>query len=567
MTELNARTLSEIDTQLQKAEKQIRNIQRKSKQKRFTKKDNNNLFFWNVYDWAHTAESEEPAYSSDSSKRDAWLRTFVMREPFLAGVLANVVSIDRNRGWSLIGGERVVKKNVALLHGFHASPDQVGWRSFLTCQSEAYHCADIGAIAEIEWSGNKFNSLFTVDPALCKLTGNNKAPLEFTDTINGNDSQDWKPDDYTRVADMINTDQAMNGLGVCAVTRALEMAKIMVALYDHDKEKLLAKAPKGLLLLQGISEAQWVQTMEGRTAQMSDLERKYYQGVQVFASATDPIKADLVSLSSIPEGLDHQTFTNIIMYLYALAFKYDPREFWPVSGGQLGTATETEVQHRKATGKGGMDFALAFQENLQNLLPATVEFEFEARDVDGEAQDEALKSAVIGNIVALTNIRDPKTNEPLINFKQARMLLAENEIIPKEWADPSTMIATDKEDTGTGTATSPDGNATTTTTTDYFESTITPASVFFRECIHRSLYLEPEMPIVRYYEKQNETRGQYQVLDIPVDIRKHLSEHKFISILKEKGSTTRARSFSQKKSSKKEDPDLETKDMPAVPDK
>ena len=132
--------------------------------------------------------------------------------------------------------------------------------------------------------------------------------------------------------DGLYTDAKYNGLGVSSVSRCLELAKILTALYDHDAEKLLSKAPRGLLLLQGISEDQWEQTLKFRGEQMTELEKRYYSGVQVLAgNGMEKISAELVSLSQIPEGLDHETFTNLTMYLYALAFKYDPREFWPVS--------------------------------------------------------------------------------------------------------------------------------------------------------------------------------------------------------------------------------------------
>jgi hypothetical protein len=553
-------TMKLLQEQLDKAEKKIRNIQRKSRQPRYNKVDVQNTF-WNIYRWAHLASEEEPRYGDDTSKRDAWLREFVRKEPFLDGVLSNVVSIDRNRGWSLIGGEHAVKKNVELLHKFHAGPDQISWRSFLTTSSLSYHCSDLGAISEIEWVGNnRFNSLYAVDPVLCKLSGNNDKPLIFNDTDKNKGEQEWGTGDYFRIVDMTSTDQTLNGLGVCAISRALEMAKVMVAIFDHDREKLLSKAPKGLLLLKGITEKQWVNTMEARS-QMSEIERKYYDGVQVFASGEGDISADLVPLSSIPEGMDQQAFTNVVMYLYALAFKYDPREFWPVSGGQLGTATETEVQHRKATGKGGMDFSLAFQENLQNLLPPIVEFEFEARDVDGESRDATLTSQIISNIVALTNIRDPKTQEPLINFKQARMLLAENEIIPKDWADPSTLITTDKEGTGDSAS---GADKLSVPQYSFFAPIASGASVFFRDCVHRSLYYDPETLIVRY--KESNGIGFWEHITIPAMIREKLSKHKLISIAKPKeGSTTRARFFLKKKT--EEEKGQATLDTLADPEK
>lgn len=495
------------------AEKQaeITNV-RKSKQERFkTTKDKSN-FFWNVYKWVEDAEMIEPDYQADSRLRDTWLRQFVKLEPFLNGVLTNVVTIDKNRGWTMVGGDRVVRKYVSLCHNLGAAADLRGWRPHLSQLSQSFNGTDIGAIDEIEYTGSRMSNLYTVDPCLCRLTGNIKEPLEFNQPNEA--ATFWKPKDYFRIVDMPSTDEKMYGLGICAISRCLEMARIMVALYTHDKEKLLAKAPKGLLLLNGIDEQQWENTLTARETQMTALEKRYYQGVQVFASTgPEEITAKLVSLSSIPEGLNHDTFTNIVMYLYALCFKYDPREFWPVSGGQLGTATETEVQHRKATGKGGMDFALAFQERFQEILPQTIAFEFEARDVDGEQQDINLEASIIKNITTLmTTMGEDGT--PLISVEQARKLLAENEIIPKEWAEQSTTVTTDKEDD------SDTGETDKENPTPMFEQSKTAEAnydnlfakmkdnLMFRETIERNLTLNPNEPIFCYYEKEG--RGTYE---------------------------------------------------------
>lgn len=431
----------------QLAEEKIRS----SRQPRFNNQDRTSIF-WSTYTWAKRAMQEEPQYAPNSPKRDKWLREYVLGEPFLHGVLASVTSVDKNRGWSMLGAEHIVRDYVERFHGLHASPDQKGWRPFTSFMSQAYHGSDLGAVAEIEWKAvnlnggfnGQLNSLYTVDPVQCRLTGDVNYPLSYSANELGLGPQDWSTNAYFRLVDGIYPDVNFNGLGVCAISRALELAKILTALYEHDAEQLLSKAPRGLLLLNGISEEQWESTLEARGQSMSELEKRYYTGVQVFAgNGLEKVQAELVSLSKIPDNLDHVSFTNLVMNLYALAFKYDPREFWPVSSGQLGTATETDTQHKKATGKGGMDFILAYQENLQNLLPSTLEFEFEARDVDGEIKDENLTTLIVNNIVALATAK-------FITEEQARVMLAEAEIIHKDWASTSFMTTTDQEDSPEG---------------------------------------------------------------------------------------------------------------------
>ena len=230
----------------------------------------------------------------------------------------------------------------------------------------------------------------------------------------------------------------MNGLCYSAGSRALELAKLMVAVYQHDSEQLGARAPKGILLLHGISEKQWEDTLKVRGEKLDSLEREYYGGVQVLASeGLEQIDAKLVALSQLPAGFDIEKFTNLLMYGYALIVGYDAREFWPVSSGALGTASETETQHRKASGKGGTDFALGLQEQIQrpDVLPPTLHFGFEQRDEESDILEAEVALAQIHNVREMFEAGLQATGTGIIDREEARSLLAESGVIPHEWTE------------------------------------------------------------------------------------------------------------------------------------
>ena len=117
--------------------------------------------------------------------------------------------------------------------------------------------------------------------------------------------------------------------------------------------------------------------MAARETNLSKLEREYYGGVAILAQeGVDQIDAKLVALSQLPAGFDLESVTKLIMLGIALAFGYDPIEFWPIDTGALGRSRESEIQHMKATGKGGIEFIRSFQDRLQRELPPTLLFEF-----------------------------------------------------------------------------------------------------------------------------------------------------------------------------------------------
>ena len=411
-----------------------------SKQPRFSDKESARFFF-SMLDWVHTTLEKEPGYEPNSRHRDEWLTKVCWKEPHLAGVLNAVTAIDKNRGWTLVGGRNQVNRYQESLHGFEAAPNLVGWRPGMSVSALSYYTTDLGLVLEIgrEGKNGPMRKMYFTDATRCNLTGDVNYPLMY-DPINGK-KQKWEPMDFIRVVSLPDVREEYNGLGHCAVSRCIELTKMMVAVYEHDREQLGSKAPKGLLLLDGISEEQWIDAMELREARKEGLEQEYFAGVAVLAGSGDTaVDGKLLGLSQLPKDFDLQQFTSMLMYGYALAFGYDPSEFYPVQFGALGRGTEMQVQHEKATLKGQMDCAFGFQEQLQLELPDTLEFGFDERDDAGEL----MQSTVRKSQAEVINIMD---GAEVLTDEEIRMLWAEEGLIPREWTVVEEDIeATDTED-------------------------------------------------------------------------------------------------------------------------
>ena len=160
-------------------------------------------FFGSVYRWVKMADIEEPLYKADSRRRDAWMRIFWHREPHLAGVLNSVVAIDKNRGWSIVGGRNQVSRYTRIMHSSEAGK---GWRTFFGKQALSFYSADINAVTELGRDGKNgpLRALYHVDPALCKLTGKVEQPLNFYPKYGK--MQLWKDNDFFRVSSTNRSD-------------------------------------------------------------------------------------------------------------------------------------------------------------------------------------------------------------------------------------------------------------------------------------------------------------------------------------------------------------------------
>lgn len=466
----------------------------KSKQPRFTNKPFNAPTFYNsILNWVTAASQEEPEYKPDSRTRDSWLQKFWKQEPHWAGVVSAVNMIDANRGWTMVGGRNQVNRFVPVLRD---ADDGAGWRQYVSQQSTGYYTTDIGPITELgrDGEGGPLRALYHLDPTKCSLTGKRNAPLRYNNTKNP-----WQPEDFFRLVSMKDIREEFFGLGFCATSRVLDMARLMLGVYQHQMEMVGARAPKGLMLLQNISQEQWDEAMRIRDARMDSDMRKYYNAVAVIAQqGVDAIDAKLVALSQLPEGFDLEVFTNLLMYAYALCIGYDPIEFWPVLAGQLGRGRETDIQHRKGTGKGGLNFMLAMQEAIQKELPDTVHFEFEQRDQEGVLLDVQVSQAAANFVSTLysgkgSQIPGPRgaqggdgdapvqpqqpALETLISRDEARSLLVKYGVIPDSWTeDEEELKATDAKDI----------------------ERIKKEELLENETIRRAIYQYPAEPIVRY---------------------------------------------------------------------
>ncbi len=188
-------------------------------------------------------------------------------------------------------------------------------------------------------------------------------------------------------------------------------------------------------MLDGVGEQQWRDALEAREAKLDAQLRRYFGGLFVlFNEGMDQLDYKLIALSQLPPNFDRQTFIDQTMFAYALIVGADPSEFWPVQTGALGRGRETEIQHQKAATKGAMEFAISYQEQLQNELPDSLLFEFEQRDAEGELMDAVVAQAW-ADVAKTLYEAGAAGGMPLLERDQALSLLAERQVIPPEWTE------------------------------------------------------------------------------------------------------------------------------------
>lgn len=377
-----------------------------------------------------------------SRARDTWLRTFVTNpgNDLLAGTMATVAAKVATTGWVLEGPERTANKYRRVL--VQLSDFGAGWSGFTQRWVWDYLGQDAGGWGERIRMGKRGAGasigFANLDNARIQMTGDPMWPIRFTPVSFDGKSAPEVLMHYSQVMHLVDspTPNALRrGVGFCAVSRALMTAQILLDITTYERERLSDLPPAALLMLNNMTPIQWKDVEERYTMKQQQQGNTTWREIlTVFGlDPAVPMQAELLSFSQLPDNFDKRTATEIAVYSFALAFRIDPREIWPVSAGPMGTATEANIQHIKAKAKGA-GLIMTDIERLLNQelsLPPTLTFRFDFQDAE-----EDLQSAEIADVKAqfLRRLTEPigQGEEGIITREEGRQWLVKEGLFDEE---------------------------------------------------------------------------------------------------------------------------------------
>lgn len=409
----------------------------KSIQPRFDQTKDNTNWTWVLWDVLESS-CDVPAWGSHNRTRE--LREYVRQEPILSGAMASMLAKASSLDWQITGGRnRVLRAQEVLAE----AEDGKGWTFFLDRWLNDYLSTDLGGIAELARDGKTgpVAAVYNMDSECCQLTGRVDVPMRYfpklgTGQLSG-DSIPLEPTDYMHIVDMPATDESKHGLGFCAVSRAIKAARILLAMYNYEEERLADMPLPGIVAITGMTQAEVKAAFDLYKAHRENKQQTTFKGLLWLAaqvSPVNPIDVQFTPFSALPEGFDRQTTIDLYVYTLALDFGVDVREFWPAS--QTGaTKAEAEIQHQKAKGKGFGRMLMAVERAINwDILPEGLEFLFDQQDSEDDLLRETIRERVIGNVRRLW---EPPMGsaDGIISTEEARRWLVELNAMP-EWLDP-----------------------------------------------------------------------------------------------------------------------------------
>ena len=364
-----------------------------------------------------------------------WLDDLWKSEPILAGAVYSMVAKMQSMNWKVEGGRNNAGQAARMLASARHMNGQ-SWEGFIGPSALDFYTQDNSVwwdAVRNSYPWGKLTALAHIDSQCCVPTGNTKLPMYYQSSLT-DQHRYYAPYEYIHFASLALARETELGQGFCACSRAAKAAVLLLALYNYDEEKLANLPPEGIATVTGMSPSQFRDSVALWKAQREKTNSLTFPQV-LWLVGSNPgakIEVSLHAFSEFPESFDRATVVQQYVNTLALDFGVDAREFWSISTGALGTATESEVQHMKARGKGGGEFITMVESTLNAELPDDVTFIFDTQDVEEDEVAAGVAKAWIDAYIQLVYPPGMQT-ESVIDQETFKRLLADKGVLP-EWA-------------------------------------------------------------------------------------------------------------------------------------
>lgn len=248
----------------------------------------------------------------------------------------------------------------------------------------------------------------------CWRTSSHEFPVVYHDPYDGKAYKLHR----TRViymSQMTSPIAQMNGVGFCAVSRAIQFARHLYDIYIHKQEKLGSRPISTILVGAGFKGGQIMKAVQ--VAQMAMNNQgltRYSRAVGIGSDNTDATITPLTLNNFDP--FDEETSVSLAVYGLAASFGIPIQEVWPAAGGRSGKAGDHQESRQR--GKLPAEFNSELELQLgQKYLPPYLKAVHDYRD---DYQDE--RRAVNQDIRARNRERDLSDGSITVQTSRQQMV-------------------------------------------------------------------------------------------------------------------------------------------------
>lgn len=260
-----------------------------------------------------------------------------------------------------------------------------------------YLTTDTGAFMEIvrasNASGSRVLGLMHLDSLHCYRTGDANKPLVYMDRKG---RYHWlDAEDVLTFVDMPSPRRDLNGIGLCAASRAWEAILKLVGIETYFREKITGKRNLAIHIVSGLTASQLNDALGDTRDEQDRKGFVLYRGSTIVPlrdiSATPSVVT--IPLAEVPDGFSAEQERKEVRLIYANAIGIAVQELEPLSGQGLGTGTQSVILDEAAEGRGIAAWRRDWTHQLSNrVLPKTTTFYLAVNDIrDKKAQAEVTK--------------------------------------------------------------------------------------------------------------------------------------------------------------------------------
>lgn len=350
---------------------------------------------------------------------------YEQRNTLVVGALVGLKNSVVQTPWELVGPKTRTPYFQDVFQGANA---EMGFGAWLSQMSQDYLDLDSGAVSEIAGPGapdtplrDRVTGLNALDGLRCYHTGDPEFPIYYQSHIS-NKLHKLHKTRIMRWVDSPSPDPAFKGLGYSAMSRAANVAQIMMMLAQYEINALDEAPARGILAISGIVEAFYLRSKDNfessRLPNKMTLMRDLLE--LTTADPTHKIEVALTKFSEMPEGSTSETILRNQVNLLALAIGVDPQDIFPLSSSAMGSGQQSTILHQKGKGK-SYGLMLTDLERLINtaLLPRNMEFRWKEHDAEQDQQEAQTAQTWAGMTTTLLS-------SGVISSDEARKLLANN---------------------------------------------------------------------------------------------------------------------------------------------
>lgn len=345
--------------------------------------------------------NEEPQFNPIYPHwRDVFLDEFARSEPMLASAVYSMATRISGLNFELNGPPRAKKFAQELLQKPGLGDTFGTLRQKLISD---LHTSDNGAFIEL-WRAGKPDTdagnrpvlgFAHLDSRQCWRSFDPEFPVWYTNPIT-HQVRKLHRSRVSYTSDNPRPTELARGIGFCATSRVLNMARIFRNMEIFLDEKIGGRFTRAIGAASGITPKQLRAALAQSENEADSKGFVMYKNIPFLVSPNmekgNDIKLMLQDLASIPDGFQFRDDATIYAYILAFCFGVDAREFWPATESGA-TKADATVQNMKARGRGiGNDIEM-IEDLVRTALPESVSFEFDFTDDDQDRMTAEIHKA------------------------------------------------------------------------------------------------------------------------------------------------------------------------------